>query len=60
MKEVTGHKSDAVDAYQITSDLQRQEMSNIIQNNQEVISIDVPNKVEVEKHSVVEEKVDKK
>ena len=32
VKEVTGHRSDAVDSYQITSDMQRQEMSKIIQN----------------------------
>ena len=30
VKEFTGHSSDAVDAYQITSDNQRAEMSNII------------------------------
>ena len=30
VKEATGHRSDSVDAYQITSDEQRQEMSKII------------------------------
>ena len=31
VKEVTGHRSDAVDSYQITSDEQRQNISKIIQ-----------------------------
>ena len=30
VKEATGHRSDAVDAYQVTSDAQRSEMSTII------------------------------
>ena len=30
VKETTGHSSDAVDAYQITSDEQRQQISNIL------------------------------
>ena len=30
VKEATGHRSDAVDAYQVTSDAQRSEMSKII------------------------------
>ena len=31
VKEVTGHSSDAVDAYQITSELQREEVSKVLQ-----------------------------
>ena len=31
VKEVTGHRSDAVDAYQITSDEQRKHMSRVIE-----------------------------
>ena len=30
VREVTGHKSDAIDQYQVTSDLQREELSKII------------------------------
>ena len=33
VKEYTGHRSYAVDQYQITSDAQRTKMSNIIQGN---------------------------
>ena len=35
IKEFTGHSSDAVDKYQITSDEQRKEMSSIISGNNE-------------------------
>ena len=31
IKEFTGHHSDALHAYEVTSDMQRQEVSNIIQ-----------------------------
>ena len=33
VKEVTGHASDAIDKYQVTSDSQRAAMSNILQGN---------------------------
>ena len=43
VKEVTGHRSDAIDCYQITSDEQRQKLSEIIAcSNTE----NVPNKEE--------------
>ena len=33
IKEFTGHVSDAVDNYQVTSDAQRQQLSEIISGN---------------------------
>ena len=36
-KECTGHSSDAVDKYQITSDSQRETISNILQSKPEVV-----------------------
>ena len=33
MKEATGHKSDAVDAYQVTGEHQRKLISNVVQSN---------------------------
>ena len=33
VKEATGHRSDAVDKYQLTSHAQRKTMSAILQNN---------------------------
>ena len=30
VKEISGHRSDAVDKYQITSDIQKQQVSNVI------------------------------
>ena len=38
VKEATGHSSDAVDKYQITSDEQREMMSRIIAGNQTHVS----------------------
>ena len=35
MKETSGHKSDAVDQYQITGHDQRQMISNVLQGNSE-------------------------
>ena len=51
VKETTGHRSDVVDKYQITSDAQREQMSEIMCN-------DVENNVkEVRDTSVVEQNV---
>ena len=59
VKEVTGHRSDAVDTYQITSDLQRQEMSKIIQNNNVSTGTGVRNEPVTELKEIVVGKVDK-
>ena len=51
MKECTGHKSDAVDKYQLTSDEQRQKLCEIISNesNCEVKEVsDMVNKENIE------------
>ena len=46
VKEVTGHSSDAVDCYQITSDQQREKISKIIageiSENQDKMGVEVP------------------
>ena len=48
VKEATGHSSDAVDKYQITSDKQRETMSNIISANPENNSVTNKRKSEFE------------
>ena len=45
MKEFTGHRSDAVDAYQVTSHEQRQSMSEVVQG------LDKPNVVKKSEES---------
>ena len=46
VKEITGHRSDAVDAYQVTSDEQRKMCSNIIQGQKELkVQLNSPNRV---------------
>ena len=42
VKETIGHSSDAIDKYQITSDGQRELMSNVIAGQQEVKVCEVP------------------
>ena len=51
VKECTGHRSDAIDKYQITSDAQRQQMSEIMaedtsNNVKELVVIDNDSKVD--------------
>ena len=41
VKEITGHRSDAVDAYQITSHDQRQMMSNVLQGVPNIPAVSV-------------------
>ena len=36
VKEFTGHQSDAVDKYQITNDMQRENLSKILRNDQNI------------------------
>ena len=47
VKEFTGHRSDAVDQYQITSDEQRQEMSEIIGGKKKQESVENVSKLEL-------------
>ena len=49
VKEVTGHRSDAVDAYQITGHDQRKQISNILQGSQNSGTNPQVAKVETEK-----------
>ena len=46
VKEVTGHASDAINKYQVTSDIQKQQVSNVLKGNELVF---IQNKKEEEK-----------
>ena len=51
VKEVTGHRSDALDCYQITSEEQREKVSSVLQgpieSNLSVVSFKVDKSYEI-------------
>ena len=49
VKEITGHVSDALNKYQVTSNEQKQEVSNVLQGKEEVQCSDSEAEVEVKK-----------
>ena len=62
VKEFTGHRSDAVELYQVTSFEQRKMMSNVVQggpNRPEVLNVEKKSAEVEEKSSEVEQKLDK-
>ena len=52
VKECTGHRSDAVDKYQITSEEQRQKLSEIIgyEHTTEIREVQDPNQIVIDSH----------